>query len=166
MIKFLAISREERKERIGIRDSRMQEGDKNLSSALLACTVAEPGHKYLLCLSVPSVTMKPDRSLTLSESLARLKAKGFAQELRIEDGQVALENGKRVEATSCVIVDKQRMEGQSDPDDMAIVYAIVTGEGERGTLVDAFGLYGDPSVSAAVQQMHDETLSSQQQSER
>jgi len=36
----------------------------------------------------------------------------------------------------------------SDPDDMAIVYAIETAGGIRGTLVDAYGVYSDPAVSA------------------
>jgi len=31
---------------------------------------------------------------------------------------------------------------------MAIVYAIETDNGTRGTLVDAFGAYADPAVSA------------------
>jgi hypothetical protein len=35
----------------------------------------------------------------------------------------------------------------SDPDDMAIVYAIESGSGVRGTLVDAFGVYASPAVA-------------------
>lgn len=41
-----------------------------------------------------------------------------------------------------------RFEGVSDPDHMSIVYAIEGQGGVRGTLVDAFGAYSDPRVSA------------------
>ena len=44
-----------------------------------------------------------------------------------------------------------RFEGVSDPDDMAIVYAIESRDGTRGTLVDAFGVYSDPAVSTVVE---------------
>ena len=42
----------------------------------------------------------------------------------------------------------ERFEGVSDPDDMAILYAIESSSGARGTLVDAFGVYADPGISA------------------
>ena len=43
-----------------------------------------------------------------------------------------------------------RFEGTSDPDDMAIAYAIETKSGVRGILVDAFGVYSDPRTSAVL----------------
>jgi hypothetical protein len=44
-----------------------------------------------------------------------------------------------------------RFEGASDPDDMAIVYAIESLDGTRGSLVDAFGVYSTAAVSAFLQ---------------
>ena len=44
------------------------------------------------------------------------------------------------------IAEWHRFEGVSDPDDMAILYAIETRNGLRGTIADAFGVYADPSV--------------------
>lgn len=44
----------------------------------------------------------------------------------------------------------RRFEGVSDPDDMSIVYAVEASDGTRGTLVDAFGVYADPLVAAAL----------------
>jgi hypothetical protein len=46
-----------------------------------------------------------------------------------------------------VIREYQRFEGVSNPDDMAIVYAIESLNRVRGSLVDAFGVYSDPAVS-------------------
>jgi len=47
-----------------------------------------------------------------------------------------------------MIREYHRFEGVSDPDDMSIVYAIESQSGTRGTLVDAFGVYSNPAVSA------------------
>lgn len=47
-----------------------------------------------------------------------------------------------------VVREYRRFEGISDPDDMAIVYAVETGSGLCGTLVDAYGVYSDPALSA------------------
>ncbi|HET8578497.1 MAG TPA: hypothetical protein VFO18_15485, partial [Methylomirabilota bacterium] len=44
-----------------------------------------------------------------------------------------------------------RFEGVSDPDDMAIVYAIEGKGGIRGILADAFGVYSDPATSAVLE---------------
>ena len=41
-------------------------------------------------------------------------------------------------------------EGISDPDDRAIVYGVETAGGARGTVVDAFGVYADPALSAVL----------------
>lgn len=39
------------------------------------------------------------------------------------------------------IINFYRFEGESDPADMSILYAIETIDGERGVLVDAYGPY-------------------------
>src|SRR4030095_15739822 len=59
--------------------------------------------------------------------------------------------GGRSRDPEVMIREYQRFEGVSNPDDMAIVYAIESLNGMRGSLVDAFGVYSDPSVSAFLQ---------------
>lgn len=39
-----------------------------------------------------------------------------------------------------------RFEGISDPDDMSVVYAIESGDGTRGIIGDAFGVYANPEL--------------------
>ena len=67
------------------------------------------------------------------------------------DGLRAFDSGQTFRARDLVIREYHRFEGVSDPDDMAICYAIETLDGVRGVLVDAFGVYSNPLVSAFLQ---------------
>lgn len=53
------------------------------------------------------------------------------------------------------IVDFFRFEGESDPEDSAILYAIETICGERGTLTDAYGMYSDSHVTNFIKQVRE-----------
>ncbi len=48
-----------------------------------------------------------------------------------------------------------RFEGESDPGDTAIVYAIETASGEKGTLIDSYGAYADPMVAKFIKQVEE-----------
>ena len=85
---------------------------------------------------------------TLSSAIERLAARGFTAHFGVVDDRLrAFDSGKTFVAGELVIREFQRFEGVSDPDDMAIVYAIETTDGTRGSLVDAFGAYSSPTVS-------------------
>src|SRR5213593_1700193 len=77
--------------------------------------------------------------LTALDDLAR---RGFSDGFRVVDGNLrVLTTGKLLRPEDLVIREVYRFEGISDPDDMAIVYAIESTAGIRGTLIDAFGVY-------------------------
>jgi hypothetical protein len=59
----------------------------------------------------------------------------------------AFDSDKTFGAHQLIIREFQRFEGISDPDDMAIVYAIESTDRTRGSLV-ALGTYANPTVSA------------------
>jgi hypothetical protein len=46
-----------------------------------------------------------------------------------------------------------RFEGDSSSDDNAIVYAIETNTGEKGTLVDSYGTYSDPLIEKFIKEV-------------
>lgn len=46
-----------------------------------------------------------------------------------------------------------RFEGESNPDDSAILYAIETDAGEKGTIIDAYGVDNDSLVSDFMKQV-------------
>jgi len=86
---------------------------------------------------------------TLSATVEDLAQRGFTQHFGVA-GQMlrALGSGQAFGPNEVAIREYHRFEGDSDPADMAIVYAIETVNGTRGTLVDAFGVYASPAISA------------------
>ncbi len=85
---------------------------------------------------------------TLAGVIDDLTRRGFTEHFRVVgDGLRALESGETFSADETAIREYRRFEGVSDPDDMAIVYALETRSGTRGILVDAFGVYASPAVS-------------------
>ena len=76
--------------------------------------------------------------------MKRLEQKGYNTQYRVEKNKlVSLTTGKKYKADDVVAANFFRFEGNSNPDDMSILYAIETTDGNKGTLVDAFGLYSD-----------------------
>lgn len=89
---------------------------------------------------------------TLDRALEDLVRRGFTTPLRVVDGRLSVVGtGETLGRAGLVIREFHRFEGISDPDDMAILYAIEGAGGVRGTLADAFGVYSDPAVSAALE---------------
>lgn len=87
--------------------------------------------------------------LTLTGTMDDLACSGFSEHFGVRGDELrSFDSGRRFSACQVVVRDYHRFEGVSDPDDMAIVYAIEGEGGVRGTLVDAFGAYSDPTVGA------------------
>jgi hypothetical protein len=86
---------------------------------------------------------------TLSATVEDLARRGYTEHFGIAGGLLrALGGGQAFGPNEVAIKEYHRFEGDSDPDEMAIVYAIEAVNGTRGTLVDAFGVYSSPAVSA------------------
>ncbi len=86
---------------------------------------------------------------TVARAVEDLGRRGFTEGLRVIDGRFrAIGSGEPVRTEDLVIREVHRVEGVSDPDDMAIVYGIESRRGLKATVVDAFGVYSDPALSA------------------
>lgn len=91
---------------------------------------------------------------TLGEAVDGLARRGFAEGFRVAEGGLrALGTGERLCPRNLVIRAFYRFEGISDPDDMAVVYAVESDNGLRGMLIDAFGTYADPALAAVLSQV-------------
>jgi hypothetical protein len=100
------------------------------------------------------MTAAPIEVLTLAGVMADLAARGFTEQFTSRGDRLrAVASGKLYAPADLRLVEFYRFEGISDPDDMAIIYALETGGGHRGTLTDAFGVYAEPGVGAFMAQV-------------
>lgn len=85
---------------------------------------------------------------TLSQCMNALKKHGYKMDFVMTDEGMKCTEGEKVYKPEEVrIVNFYRFEGESDPADMSILYAIETTDGVKGTLSDAFGTYAGRRVS-------------------
>ena len=88
---------------------------------------------------------------SLSSCLQKMIEQGYTDDFRIAvNGLQSLRTKKIYQPEEVFIVNFYRFEGVSDPDDMSILYVIETVDGLKGTLVDAYGPYASPELSAFI----------------
>lgn len=78
---------------------------------------------------------------TVSQTLQRLDAAGFVDDLVAVDGGLrSVATHQQFRPTDVVVVEVVRFEGMSDPDDEAIVFALASPDGTPlGTYTAAYG---------------------------
>lgn len=88
--------------------------------------------------------MSDSRSMTtLSQVMTRLPEFGYGEELKIqrEKGAILGDDKHVYQPEDLKIVKAYRFEGESDPADMAVIYALQTNDGNKGYLLDSYGTY-------------------------
>jgi len=81
---------------------------------------------------------------TLSEALRGLKSRGFVRDFNLESDCIKCGlSGQSLSPQQFEIVEVHRFEGDTNPDDEAVLYAIRADDGGDGTLVAAYGTYAD-----------------------
>src|SRR5579875_2514433 len=84
----------------------------------------------------------------------KLEADGYTDQYKVEKGKLHdLTNDKKYKPKDVKAVNFYRFEGNSNPDDMSILYAIETSDGRKGTLSDAYGLYSDDETGEFFQKV-------------
>ncbi len=91
---------------------------------------------------------------TLVSCLNTLIKRGYTEDYKVtEQGLKSIQSRKIYSPEELSEVNFYRFEGNSDPADNSILFAIETKDGSRGTLVDAFGPYADSKVASFMQQV-------------
>lgn len=91
---------------------------------------------------------KNNQYSTLVEALKNLGNRGYTHNYRVNRyGQ--LEENKTVQylPSEVELHEFHRFEGETNPSDMSIVYAVKTNSGEKGTVVDSYGVDGSEVTS-------------------
>lgn len=94
---------------------------------------------------------------TMIKVEARLNSEGFNQDFRVAEGRLCSYNSdKSYGAEEVRIVNFYRFEGETDPDDMSILYAIECNDGTKGTISNSYGPKADTDVDEFLKEV--ETL--------
>lgn len=83
--------------------------------------------------------------VTLSETMNELRKEGYVEDFNLQQNCLECRNGQFKVFTDEFKVDKfYRFEGESNPSDSAILYAISSDtQGLKGILVNAYGIYSE-----------------------
>lgn len=93
---------------------------------------------------------------TLSACMNRLKEDGFTEEYVVKANLLrSLHSGEGYTSDHVKILNYYRFEGESDPSDSSILYALETKDGKKGLLIDAYGVYADPDKGKFISQVED-----------
>jgi hypothetical protein len=103
-------------------------------------------------------TESNDRLTEMTEMqrcMKKLEEKGYNDQFRVEKKtlQSMSDKKKKYKPKDIKAVNFYRFEGITDPDDMSILYAIETIDGQKGTLIDAYGVYSDEETGAFMQEV-------------
>ncbi len=92
---------------------------------------------------------------TVTEAVQDLKRRGYSIDFNIAfDKLICSENDICLHPDEFEIVEVYRFEGNTDPADEAIVYAIESNKGHKGVLVNAYGTYAEGMSQEMVKKLH------------
>jgi hypothetical protein len=101
-------------------------------------------------------TKEKEEMKTLVSCMNSLHAKGYRENFVMEEkGLKSMESEKIYQPEDIRITDFYRFEGESDPGDNSILYAIETSDGVKGTLTDAYGPYADARTNKFIGQVEE-----------
>ncbi len=79
---------------------------------------------------------------TLSEAVNDLKKRGFSLDFNLDENCLVCHPHK-LDIKDFEIVEVHRFEGNTDPADEAVIYAIESADGLKGVLVNGYGISAD-----------------------
>jgi hypothetical protein len=93
---------------------------------------------------------------SLADCSNALLADGYEVQFKaMENGLKSLATEKIFKPEEVKIINFYRFEGESDPADNSILYAIETSDGEKGTLTDSYGPNSDTNVTKFIQEVEE-----------
>jgi hypothetical protein len=92
---------------------------------------------------------------TVTEALQDLKTKGYNVDFNIAFDKIICSNNKIcLNPNEFEIVEVFRFEGDTNPDDEDVVYAIESKDGKiKGTMTSAYGMYAESISSEMIQKI-------------
>jgi hypothetical protein len=92
---------------------------------------------------------------TVSQAVKGLKERGFTTDFNLEDDCIVChETPVKLKPEEFEITEVHRYEGNSDPGDEAVVYAIESKHGQKGILVNGFGVSADSASDEMIAKLN------------
>jgi hypothetical protein len=91
---------------------------------------------------------------TLSEAVSGLRKRGYNIDFNLDFDRIhCLAHHISLKPAEFEITEVYRFEGDSDPADEAVVYAIESRHGQKGVLVNGFGISADTASDEMVEKL-------------
>ena len=85
---------------------------------------------------------------TLVEILETLRKTGYKCDFLLKGGLMHCKDTNEKFTSDELLIEKlYRFEGESNPADMSVVYAVKSSNGTKGIIIDAYGTYEDSGIS-------------------
>jgi hypothetical protein len=96
---------------------------------------------------------------TVTEAINDLVKRGYTHDFKIcEDGITCQILEIKLHPENFEIIEVHRFEGETDPADEAVVYAIQSNRGIKGFLVNGYGIYSDSLTNSMVSKLKEHLL--------
>lgn len=92
---------------------------------------------------------------TVTDAVKGLKERGYTVDFNVAfDKLICSDNKICLQPDEFEIIEVHRFEGDSNPDDEDVVYAVESKDGKhKGVITSAFGLYADPVSNKIIQKL-------------
>lgn len=88
---------------------------------------------------------------SVTEIIEALREEGYTHDFSFKNDELcSVSDGSIYKADELIIEKTERYEGDSDPSDNAIIYAITAKDGTKGVLTDSYGAYADPKLAKII----------------
>lgn len=90
----------------------------------------------------------------LAQKIKELESEGFTTQYKFENNSlINLNKGYHYNPDEIRLVHEYRFEGESNPADMSILYVIEGKNGDKGTIVNAYGTYANEELDHYINQV-------------
>jgi hypothetical protein len=89
---------------------------------------------------------------TVTQAIDELRKRGYVTDFNLEENCIVCHHEK-FNPDDFEITEVYRFEGETDPADESVVYAIESKTGMKGVLVNAFGIYSEPMSDEMVKKL-------------
>ncbi|HKK77749.1 MAG TPA: hypothetical protein VJ953_21905 [Saprospiraceae bacterium] len=84
---------------------------------------------------------------TLVDATKDLRERGFTASFEFGDGCLKeTDTNKEYNAADVQIIEYHRFEGNTNPADMSVIYALEAKDGTQGTIIAPYGTYANPDL--------------------